>query len=178
LFDDLSMRENILTAIDSRSRLAYARDLVHPGRGKLNEAARAAIAMLDLDRDLDTVVADLPQGRRRMVAIARLVAQQPAAVMLDEPAAGLNGAERRTACGLFRALADQLGAAVLLVEHNIDVVATTCDHLIVLDFGRVIAAGPTALVLQDPVVREAYLGRLTTTPAGETARQPAPSEVS
>jgi sulfate-transporting ATPase len=179
LFDDLSVRENILTALDSRSRLSYAGDLVHPGRGELSEAALAAIAMLDLERDLDTVVADLPQGRRRMVAIARLVAQQPVAVMLDEPAAGLNGAERRTACELFRALADQLGAAVLLVEHNIDVVATTCDHLIVLDFGRVIAAGPTAAVLQDPVVREAYLGRLTTTPAtGHPVRQPATSEVS
>jgi ABC-type branched-subunit amino acid transport system ATPase component len=171
LFDDLSVRENILTALDSRSRLAYARDLVHPGRGELNDAARAAVAMLDLDRDLDTVAADLPQGRRRMVAIARLVAQQPSVVMLDEPAAGLNGGERRTACEVFRALADQLGVAVLLVEHNVDVVSTTCDHLIVLDFGRVIASGPTAEVLRDPAVRAAYLGRLT--PEREAAAEAA-----
>jgi sulfate-transporting ATPase len=159
LFDDLSVRENILTALDSRSRLAYARDLVHPGRGELGDAAQAAVSLLDLDRYLDVKAADLPQGRRRMVAIARLVAQGPDVVMLDEPAAGLNGAERRTASTVFRALADQLGAAVLLVEHNVDVVAATCDELVVLDFGRVIAAGPTAEVLRDPAVRAAYLGR-------------------
>jgi sulfate-transporting ATPase len=173
LFDDLTVRENILTALDSRSRLAYVLDLFHPGRGDLSEDASAAVSMLDLDADLDTVVGDLPQGRRRMVAIARLVAQQPSAVMLDEPAAGLSGGERRTACELFRALAKDLGAAVLLVEHNIDVVATTCEHLIVMDFGRVIASGPTAEVLQNPAVREAYLGRLSTGPGPVPEHQPA-----
>ncbi|CAO5154262.1 branched-chain amino acid transport system ATP-binding protein [Frankia sp. AiPs1] len=162
LFDDLSVRENVLTALDGRGRLAYARDLVAPRRGRLNEAARAAVDLLGLADDLDTAVADLPQGLRRMAAITRLVAQQPVAVLLDEPAAGLNGAERRAASVLFRQLADQSGAAVLLVEHNIDVVAATCDHLIVLDFGTVIAAGPPAEVLRDPRVRAAYLGRLET----------------
>ncbi|WP_202125302.1 branched-chain amino acid ABC transporter permease/ATP-binding protein [Actinomadura physcomitrii] len=161
LFDDLSVRENILTGLDGRGRAAYLRDLVRPRRGTLNEAARAAVVLLDLERDLDTVVADLPQGRRRMVAIARLVAQQPAVVLLDEPAAGLNGAERRTAGELFRALADQLGAAVLLVEHNIDVVAATCDHVIVLHNGEVLSSGPPAEVLREQAVRDAYLGRLT-----------------
>jgi sulfate-transporting ATPase len=161
LFDDLSVRENILTALDGRSRLAYARDLVHPGRGELDDTAQAAVSLLDLDRYLDVKTADLPQGRRRMVAIARLVAQRPDVVMLDEPAAGLNGAERRTASAVFRALADQMGAAVLLVEHNVDVVAATCDELVVLDFGRMIAHGPTSDVLRDPVVRAAYLGRTT-----------------
>jgi sulfate-transporting ATPase len=159
LFDDLSVRENILTALDSRSRLSYVRDLVLPRRHDLNEATRAAVSILGLEKDLDTVVADLPQGRRRMAAIARLVAQEPAAVLLDEPAAGLNGSERRTAGELFRALADELGAAVLLVEHNIDVVAATCDRVIVLDHGRTIASGPPAEVLREPAVREAYLGR-------------------
>jgi ABC-type branched-subunit amino acid transport system ATPase component len=140
------------------------------------------VSLLGLEADLDTIVADLPQGRRRMVAITRLVAQEPAAIMLDEPAAGLSGSERRTACGLFRALADQLGAAVLLVEHNIDVVATTCDQLVVLDFGKVIASGAAADVLRDPVVREAYLGRLSSgkqadQPGREPVSQPAASEV-
>ena len=178
LFDDLSVRENILTALDGRSRVAYARDLVHPGRGELNDVARAAVAMLDLERDLDTVASDLPQGRRRMVAIARLVAQQPVAMMLDEPAAGLNGAERRTACEVFRSLADQLDVAVLLVEHNVDVVSTTCDHVIVLDFGRVIASGPTAEVLRDPAVRAAYLGRLTPEREVPTPEETVTSDVS
>jgi sulfate-transporting ATPase len=160
LFDDLSVRENILTALDSRSRFKYATDLVHPGRGALNPAALAAVSMLGLDTHLDDIVADLPQGQRRMVAIARVVAQEPVAILMDEPAAGLNGSERRTASELFRALAHEFGAAVLLVEHNIDVVAASCDYVIALNFGRVIAAGPTAEVLRDAVVREAYLGRI------------------
>jgi sulfate-transporting ATPase len=94
-----------------------------------------------------------------MIAIARLVAQRPHVVLLDEPAAGLNGVERRTAVTVFRALADELGAAVLLVEHNVDVVAAACDELVVLNFGEVIASGPTTDVLRDPAVRSAYLRR-------------------
>jgi sulfate-transporting ATPase len=164
LFEDLSVRENILAALDSHRRTAYARDIFYPRRDHLSAAARAAITMLDLGDVLDTIVSSLPQGRRRMVAIARLVAQEPGVMLLDEPAAGLTGPERLTVGRLFRALAEDLGAAVLLVEHNMDVVSATCDELIVLDFGHVIASGPTADVLRDPAVRAAYLGQ-----AGEAA---------
>ncbi|ADP83484.1 branched-chain amino acid ABC transporter permease/ATP-binding protein [Pseudofrankia inefficax] len=175
LFDDLSVRENVLTGLDGRGPLAYVRDLFWPRRGVLSDAAAAAVTLLGLDDVLDTVVADLPQGRRRMVAIARLVAQRPAAVLLDEPAAGLNGSERRTASELFRLLARQSGAAVLLVEHNIDVVAATCDHVVVLDFGRVIASGSPDEVLCDPAVRAAYLGKLSGEAQGEPAAEPEPA---
>jgi sulfate-transporting ATPase len=159
LFDDMSVRENILAAQDGFSRSAYVGDMVHPGKGELTDAAERAVRALGLERYLATTVADLPQGRRRMVAIARLIAQEPAAILLDEPAAGLSGSERRNACGLFRALAEQLGAAVLLVEHNVDVISASTDELIVLDFGRVIASGATQGVLDDPSVRAAYLGK-------------------
>ena len=67
--------------------------------------------------------------------------------MLDEPAAGLDGAERRTAVTVFRALADETGAAVLLVDSNVDVVAAACDELVVLNFGEVITSSPTSDVL-------------------------------
>jgi sulfate-transporting ATPase len=161
LFDDLSVRENILTALDSANPLRYAADLVYPGRRDFSPAVTATVAMLGLQSDTETIAGDLPQGKRRMVAIARLVAQQPKVICLDEPAAGLSGTERETAGRLFRSLADDFGAAVLLVEHNIDVVTGTCDELIVLNFGQVIASGPTAEVLRDPRVREAYLGSLS-----------------
>lgn len=161
LFDDLSVRENILTALDSANPLRYAADLVYPGRRDFSPAVTATVALLGLQSDLETIAGDLPQGKRRMVAIARLVAQQPKVICLDEPAAGLSGTERETAGRLFRSLADDFGAAVLLVEHNIDVVTGTCDELIVLNFGQVIASGPTTEVLRDPLVREAYLGSLS-----------------
>lgn len=172
LFDDLTVLENILTGLDTHRSYVYATDLVRPKQGELDDTARAAISMLGLEEDLNRVVADLPQGRRRMAAIARLVAQQPQVILLDEPAAGLNGAERRTASKLFRTLADQLGAAVLLVEHNVDVVAATCDELIVLDFGRVIASGAPEEVLRDPMVRQAYLGQSMTDGSSTGSRPP------
>jgi sulfate-transporting ATPase len=160
LFEDLSVRENILTALDGRGRAAYVTDLVHPGRATLSPPAQAAVSILGLGDRLDTVVANLPQGLRQLVAIARVVAQEPAAILMDEPAAGLTGAERRVASQLFRALAHDFGAAVMLVEHNIDVVASSCDAVIAMNSGAVIASGPTAEVLRDPAVRAAYLGRL------------------
>jgi sulfate-transporting ATPase len=159
LFEDLTVRENLLAAMDGRDWRAYATDWFHPGSSKLSEATTAAVNMLGLVPYLDTSVADLPQGQRRMTAIARVVAQSPKVICLDEPAAGMTGTERRALGGLFRSLASDFGAGLLLVEHNVDLVADVCDRLIVLNFGRVIARGETAEVLADPVVVEAYLGR-------------------
>ena len=174
LFDDLSVRENIQTGLDTRGPWSYVADLVRPRAANLNQQTIAAVVMLGLEEHLETVVADLPQGLRRLVAIARVVAQEPVAILMDEPAAGLNGAERRTAATLFRALADQFGAAVLVVEHNIDVVASCCDELVAINFGKVIARGPTSDVLRDPAVRQAYLGRISDehAPRDEVARTP------
>lgn len=93
-----------------------------------------------------------------MVAIARVACQGPKVICLDEPAAGLGAGERRTAAAAFRDLARHLGMAVLLVEHNVDIVADVCDQVVVIDFGAQIAGGPPAAVLADPAVRAAYLG--------------------
>ncbi|MCU1375191.1 MAG: transporter related protein [Actinomycetia bacterium] len=158
LFEDLSVRENLLTALDDFRRRSYVVDLFLPDRSKLSPAAEAAVSLLGLGDALDTKVADLPQGRRRMVAIARAIAQRPKVLCLDEPAAGLNGPERQVASSVFRALATELNLAILLVEHNVDVVSDTCDEVVVLDFGEVIARGTPGEVLSDPVVRAAYLG--------------------
>ena len=158
LFEDLTVRENLLAALDKRDLAAYLFDLFHPGRHGISVAATAAVELLGLTPYLDMNVADLPQGRRRMVAIARVVAQNPTVVCLDEPAAGLSGPERRTLGALLRSLAVDFNAAVLLVEHNVDLVGEVCDRLVVLDFGNVIAGGTTQSVLANPAVVEAYLG--------------------
>jgi sulfate-transporting ATPase len=158
LFEDLTVRENLLAACDSHDRGAYLTTLFRPGRSGLPPLAGAAAEALGLDGELDTIVSGLPQGRRRLLAIARLIARSPSVICLDEPAAGLSGPERKLVAQLFRSLAEDFGAAVLLVEHNVDVVSETCDELLVLDFGRVIASGASRCVLNDPVVREAYLG--------------------
>jgi sulfate-transporting ATPase len=164
LFDDLTVRENILAGLDDHSFAPYVTDLVRPGRHALGPVGDAVVRALELDGDLDEKVADLPQGKRRLVAIARVVARGPRVICLDEPAAGLSQPERRRLSSVIRSLADVLGAGVLLIEHNVDVVAEVCDELVVLDFGRVIASGETAEVLHSDIVAASYLGEAQSPP--------------
>jgi sulfate-transporting ATPase len=101
---------------------------------------------------------ELSYGRRRLVGIARAVASGPSVVMLDEPAAGLDESETRELARLIRRLADERKMGVLLVEHDVGLVMSTCDRVVVLDFGRLIASGTPDEVRGDASVRAAYLG--------------------
>jgi len=95
---------------------------------------------------------------RRLVEIAKAVVGAPKAVLLDEPGAGLADADSAVLVPLIRELGRRPGTAVVLVDHDMELVSAVCEAVAVLDFGRLIAHGPTAQVLQDPVVRKAYLG--------------------
>jgi ABC-type branched-subunit amino acid transport system ATPase component len=100
----------------------------------------------------------MPYGRRRLVGIARTVASGPSTVLLDEPAAGLDEHESRELSTLIRHLADDRGMGVLLVEHDVGLVMSTCDRIVVLDFGQVIAEGRPDQIRDDVAVKTAYLG--------------------
>ncbi len=89
--------------------------------------------------------------------------------MLDEPAAGLDETESVELARLIRRLADERNMGVLLVEHDVNLVMSTCDRVVVIDFGRVIASGPPAEVRLDPKVRDAYLGHVDEVEAAEAA---------
>ena len=103
---------------------------------------------------------DLSYGERRLLAIARAVATSPSVLLLDEPAAGLSDDESRELAHLVRRLAEDWGMGVLLVEHDVDMVMSVCDEVVVLDFGRRICVGTPEEVRGDPAVRAAYLGDL------------------
>ena len=158
LFEDSTVLDNLRAASDPRDRLSYLRDLVNPKAPPLPTEVVAAIREFRLEEVLDRQVQDLPYGQRRLLAIARAVAVRPSVLMLDEPAAGLGDVETAELAHLVRRLADDWGMAVLLVEHDMNFVMSVCDEIIVLDFGRRIAAGPREAVRNDPVVIAAYLG--------------------
>lgn len=106
----------------------------------------------------DTLVASVDAGTRRLLDVAGVVAARPKVVLLDEPAAGQSYDETIKLGKHIAEIPILFGCAVLLVEHDMDLVCAACSEITVLDFGQVIAAGPPALVLEDPRVREAYLG--------------------
>ena len=104
------------------------------------------------------LVAEVDVGTRRLLDVAGVVASRPALVLLDEPAAGQSYDETLKLGRHIAEIPKLFGSSVLLVEHDMDLVRTACSTINVLDFGRLIASGPTAVVLDDPRVRKAYLG--------------------
>ncbi len=159
LFEDISVEENIRAGSDQlASRLSWVTDLFWPGRHELTSTAVAAVREFELEPHLDETPEQLPYGRRRLVGIARAVASGPSVVMLDEPAAGLDENESAELARLIRRLADERGMGVLLVEHDVALVMSTCDRVVVIDFGNVIASGTPAAIRGDQAVRDAYLG--------------------
>jgi branched-chain amino acid transport system ATP-binding protein len=136
--------------------------LVHEHAGKSGGSRRAdvldAISFVGLDADPAAKVGGLGVGQRRMVEVARAVVGHPKLVLLDEPAAGLPDAETSGLADVIRQIPARTGALTILVDHDMSLVSACCDTTAVLDFGELIASGPTAQVLRDERVMRAYLG--------------------
>jgi sulfate-transporting ATPase len=158
LFDDATVFENLSVAADPQDFRSYLRDLVWPVNPPFPPEVVRSIKEFQLDEDLHRDVKDLSYGKRRLLAIARAVAMHPSVLLLDEPAAGLSSAESVELARLVRRLADEWGMAILVVEHDMNFVMGVCDQVVVLDFGKRIAAGPPDEIRSDPAVIAAYLG--------------------
>jgi len=159
LFDDVTVEENLHAGSDLQpSRLSWITDLFRPGRHELPPTALAAVHGFGLQDALDSTPDELPYGRRRLVGIARTVASGPSVALLDEPAAGLDEHESAELARLIRQLADERNMGVLLVEHDVGLVMSTCDRIVVIDYGSVIATGTPEEIRRSPAVRDAYLG--------------------
>ncbi|WP_436534294.1 branched-chain amino acid ABC transporter ATP-binding protein/permease [Actinoplanes sp. HUAS TT8] len=162
LFGDLTVEENILVALDrSRTRESW-RYLLRPlsVRRRDRDLHRRAGDILDrygLTAFAALAPRSLPYGIQRRVEIARAVAAAPALLLLDEPAAGLNGEEVRQLAEIVRSIRDS-GITVIIIEHNMGLVMTLCETVTVLAGGRIIAEGTPAEVARTPAVIEAYLG--------------------
>jgi ABC-type branched-subunit amino acid transport system ATPase component len=136
--------------------------LVHEHAGQLRTSRRAdvldAIAFVGLDVDPSSSVGTLGPAQRRLVEVARAVVGRPKLVLLDEPAAGLPDAETESLAEVIRQIPARTGALTILVDHDMSLVSGCCETTAVLDFGELIASGPTAQVLRDERVVRAYLG--------------------
>jgi branched-chain amino acid transport system ATP-binding protein len=146
--EGLSVFDNVLTVYE------------HTG-GKSSGAKAAVSEALDfvgLTPYATSIVRTLRAKERRFIEVARAVVGSPKLVLLDEPAAGLPDDDTEELSGIIRGIPGRTGATTILVDHDMALVQSCCDWTAVLDFGRLLAGGPTADVLRDPKVMEAYLG--------------------
>ncbi|WP_238009339.1 branched-chain amino acid ABC transporter ATP-binding protein/permease [Dactylosporangium sp. AC04546] len=166
LFTSMGALENVMVGCHRLGRAGFAAAGMYlPGRREeAMLAARAGRALADIGfaDDPDRPVADLAFGGQRLVEIARALAAGPRLLLLDEPMAGLSMTERRSLAALLRRLRAQR-VAILLVEHDVQAVMSLCDRVVVMDRGRLLAAGTPAEVAADPEVVRAYLGDVAAT---------------
>ncbi|RFU14249.1 ABC transporter ATP-binding protein [Rhodobacteraceae bacterium W635] len=162
ILPDNSVLENILIGFhrhEECSTLAAMLGLPAARResGKIREMAIAMLRRFGMSALADFPAGGLSYGHQRKLEMMRALASEPEFMLLDEPVAGMNDVESDSLAELFRELAST-GMGVLLIEHNIRFVSKLCEHVYVLDGGRLIAEGAPGVVLRDPEVMAAYIG--------------------
>jgi branched-chain amino acid transport system ATP-binding protein len=161
LFTGMTVREHFLVADRAHGgRGALWKDLCFMGRPTAGERerAQAMLQLLNLVPVADRVVESLSLGVGRLVEIGRALMTQPTLLLLDEPSSGLDRAETAELEKTLLEVHRERNIAILLVEHDVDLVRSFVQRVYVLDFGTLIASGPTDAVFADDTVRKAYLG--------------------
>ena len=162
LYDRLSVRENVAMGLEARlAGTRVFRSLVATAseRRAVADATARALERCRIEHLADRRAGVLPSGQRRLVELARALAGDRQLLLLDEPSSGLDPSETAEFAEILRSVVADEGRSILLVEHDMSLVRAVCEYTYVLDFGKLIAEGPTAEVLASDTVRQAYLGK-------------------
>jgi branched-chain amino acid transport system ATP-binding protein len=161
LFGDSTVLDHLLVAERvRRGDGSLWRDILGRGRPRPDELARcmATLELLGIADLADEPIERLSLGKGRLVEVGRALMTEPRLLLLDEPSSGLDRDETAALARTLREVQTERGIAILLVEHDVELVADFTERTYVLDFGSLLASGPTAAVLSDVAVRRAYLG--------------------
>lgn len=163
LFKGMSVLDNVKVGLHNHYRYSSLAGIFRTPAYRRVEKEMDARAMellevFDLGGEASHLASNLPYGKQRKLEIARALATNPKLLLLDEPAAGMNPNETRELMDTIRLIRDRFDMTILLIEHDMKLVSGICEALTVLNFGRILAQGGTAAVLNDPQVITAYLG--------------------
>jgi len=163
LFKELTVLENVKIGGHIHYKYSGTSAVLHTNRFsavelKAEGEALDLLRIFNLESRAQSYARNLPYGDQRRLEIARALAARPQLLLLDEPAAGLNDRETADLMGTIHDIRDRFNIAILLIEHNMELVMGICERIIVLNFGKTISQGTPAYVRGDPVVIEAYLG--------------------
>ncbi|HEY8849468.1 MAG TPA: ABC transporter ATP-binding protein [Thermoanaerobaculia bacterium] len=163
LFKDLTVLDNVKIGGHIHYKYGVAAAILHTNRfhaaeGVAESEALELLRIFNLHSRASYLAKNLPYGDQRRLEIARALAARPKLLLLDEPAAGLNTGETAELMEKIHEIRDRFDLAILLIEHNMELVMGICERILVLNFGKTIAQGTADEVRSNPVVIEAYLG--------------------
>lgn len=163
LFKELSVLGNVKVGLHNHHKYSTLSGILrlpsyYKVEKEMDERAMELLKVFDLDKEFDYKASNLPYGKQRKLEIARALATEPKLLLLDEPAAGMNPNETAELMKTIRFVRDHFDMTVLLIEHDMKLVSGICERLTVLNFGHMLAEGPTSEVLSNPEVIKAYLG--------------------